>query len=134
MEQFCYLAEYNVLICKPCGRAVAPTHLHTHLKGHSKPKTQKKVQIQDPSPSKDQKLLRKDLHYVTKSVRHPAHIRLTKPMAVLSPTRLAEQDAHCIAVRICSHDIEVTISVEVAYCNTVRTGPYAELGLRLEAP
>ena len=36
MERFCYLPEYKVLICKPCGRAVAPTHLHTHLKSHRK--------------------------------------------------------------------------------------------------
>jgi hypothetical protein len=36
MEHFRYLLEYQVLAYIPCGHAVSPVHLDTHLKGHRK--------------------------------------------------------------------------------------------------
>lgn len=36
MEHFCYLPEYRVLICRPCGRAIPAAHLQSHLQGHRK--------------------------------------------------------------------------------------------------
>ncbi|KAJ5104276.1 hypothetical protein N7532_004805 [Penicillium argentinense] len=36
MEHFRYLPEYQVLVCIPCGHAVPPAYLDTHLKGHRK--------------------------------------------------------------------------------------------------
>lgn len=63
-----------------------------------------------------------------------AYCRSATRRAASSAARLAEQDAHCIVVGIRSHDIEIGISVKVANCNTKRSGPHGEGGLRLEAP
>jgi hypothetical protein len=34
MEQFFYLQEQKILICKLCAYAILPTYLYAHLKGH----------------------------------------------------------------------------------------------------
>jgi hypothetical protein len=34
MEQFVYLNEYQILICKQCAYAIPPTYLTSHLKRH----------------------------------------------------------------------------------------------------
>jgi hypothetical protein len=34
MEQFLYLKEYRILICKQCAYAIPPTFLTSHLKRH----------------------------------------------------------------------------------------------------
>lgn len=53
--------------------------------------------------------------------------------SILSTATLSEQDAHRFVTTICSHDIEMPISIKIAYRNTHWTRPHVVRGLRLEA-